>query len=93
MNKLTTEKLKNIFSSYREKSFYFANDKDVEFISSVLHDTFGANIQRHETIEFWKWYCDSMWCASWLTPCKDEVVDGFLKFVTYVESLDNANHC
>lgn len=87
--KITTEKVKLAFSNFRKKSTLdYEKDyaDDVDQINKIVYDTFGITLTSTEVVEFWKWYSDYFWCASWLSITEDIVVEGFTKFLNYAET-------
>ena len=77
---MSPERVTRAFEAYRLRTGC-KYPGDVAFIRAVIHDTHGVELSEVDAIQFWEWYCDAYWCASWMKPIREDIVPGFLAFI------------
>ena len=82
---LTNERVKSAFEAYRLRT-QCKYPGDVAFIRAVLYDTYGVELSEVDAIQFWEWYSDAHWCATWMKPIREDIVPGFLTFIAEAEA-------
>jgi hypothetical protein len=71
------------FKKYRERDLSH-HVNDIIFIKDVIRKRYNIELEHLNAFDFWKWYSEDMYCASWLKPTQDDVETGFIKFLSHI---------